>query len=160
MRRKGQELTDGECRELLRSCPTGVLGLMGADGYPYTVPLNYVYEDGRIYFHCANEGHKMDCIRNNERVSFCVVQQDKVVPKMFATDYRSAIIFGRARIVTDDQARLRALEDLNKKYSPQFPDEGRREIDRCWRAVCVVRIEIEHMTGKEAIISVRGQGDS
>lgn len=131
---------------------------MGPDGYPYAVPLNYVYGDGRIYFHCAQEGHKMECIRNNDRVSFCVVQRDKVVPKAFATDYRSAIVFGRAGVITDDLAGRRALERLNDKYSPEFPEEGQREIERCGNKVCIVEIEIEHMSGKQAIRSVREQG--
>ena len=158
MRRKGQELTDEGCQEILRSCPTGVLGLIGTDDYPYAVPLNFVYENGRIYLHCAQEGHKIDCIRNNDKVSFCVVQRDRVVASAFATDYRSVIVFGRARILTDDLDRRRGLERLNEKYSPEFPDEGRKEIDRCWSSVCVVEIEIEHMTGKEAKRSVREQG--
>ena len=155
MRRKGQELPEEECKEILSSCSTGVLGLMGADGYPYTVPLNYVYADRAIYFHCAKEGHKIDCIQNDERVSFCVVQRDKVVPEMFATDYRSVIVFGRAVIVTDDLERRRALLLLNEKYSPGLPDEGRKEIERFWSAVCVVVMKVEHMTGKEAKRSVR-----
>jgi nitroimidazol reductase NimA-like FMN-containing flavoprotein (pyridoxamine 5'-phosphate oxidase superfamily) len=158
MRRRGQELPEEECGEILRSCSTGVLGLMGADDYPYAVPLNYVYGDGRIYFHCAQEGHKMDCIRNDCRVSFCVVQRDKVVPKAFATDYRSVIVFGRARIVTDDLDRRQALERLNEKYSPEFPEEGHKEIEKCGGRVCIVEVEIEHMSGKQAIRSVREQG--
>src|SRR5690606_31956782 len=109
MRRKGQELPEAECKEILSSCSTGVLGLMGADGYPYAVPLNYVYADGAIYFHCAKDGHKIDCIRNSERVSFCVVQRGNVVPELFATDYRSVIVFGRAMIVSDDVERRRAM---------------------------------------------------
>jgi len=158
MRRKGQELPEAECKEILSSCSTGVLGLMGADGYPYAVPLNYVYADGAIYFHCAKDGHKIDCIRNSERVSFCVVQLGNVVPELFATDYRSVIVFGRAMIVSDDVERRRAMLLLNEKYSPDLPDEGRKEIERFWSAVCVVVIEIEHVTGKEAIRSVRERG--
>ncbi|MDW5563274.1 MAG: pyridoxamine 5'-phosphate oxidase family protein [Methanomassiliicoccus sp.] len=150
MRRRNQALSGDECLDILRSCSTGILGAAGPDGYPYAVPLNYAYDDGRIIFHCAREGHKLDCIRHSEKVSFCVVQSDQVVPQAFATDYRSVIIFGRARVLTDDRARRQALEKLNEKYSPQFPEEGRREIERGWNAVCIVEIEIEHLTGKEA----------
>ena len=148
MRRKGQELPEAECKEILSSCSTGVLGLMGADGYPYAVPLNYVYADGAIYFHCAKDGHKIDCIRNSERVSFCVVQRGNVVPELFATDYRSVIVFGRAMIVRTMERR-RAMLLLTKSTPRTY--EGRKEIERFWSAVCVVVIEIEHVTGKEAI---------
>jgi nitroimidazol reductase NimA-like FMN-containing flavoprotein (pyridoxamine 5'-phosphate oxidase superfamily) len=150
MRRKNQALSGDECREILRSCSTGVLGTVGPDGYPYAVPLNYVYENGQILFHCAREGHKLDCIRQNDRVSFCVIQRDKVMPEAFATDYRSVIAFGRARVLAEDRFRRQALELLNQKYSPGLREEGEREIERGLNAVCIVEIEIEHLTGKEA----------
>lgn len=150
MRRKNQSLSKEDCLEILRSCPTGVLGVVGPDGYPYAVPLNYVYDSGRVLFHCAKEGHKLDCIDHHDKVSFCVIQKDKVMPQEFATDYRSVILFGRAKVLTDDRSRRQALERLNEKYSPDLPEEGRKEIDKGWNAVCIVEIEIEQMTGKKA----------
>ena len=63
MRRFKQQMTNEECIALLRKAPRGVLAVLGDGGYPYTVPLDFVYDDGKIYFHCAKEGHKLDAIR-------------------------------------------------------------------------------------------------
>lgn len=81
MRRKAQQLTNEECIEILKNATSGVLGVFGDDGYPYTVPVSHVFEDGKICFHCAKTGHKIDSIRRNEKVSFTVIAQDEVMPK-------------------------------------------------------------------------------
>ncbi len=155
MRRFKQELTEKECEEILNSVPTGVLGVTGDMGYPYTVPLNFTYFENAVYFHCAREGHKIDAIKNNDKVSFTVIERDAVVPQKFATDYYSVIIFGRAQILSDKTEKINALRLLNKKLAPEFPDEGEKEIKGEIDAVCVVKIEIEHMTGKAAIDGIR-----
>jgi hypothetical protein len=151
MRRKKQALSNSETLEILQTCTSGVLAVSGDDGYPYAVPVSYVYHAGKIFFHCAHEGHKIDSIRRNDRVSFCVIAQDQVIPEKFATAYRSAIVFGRARILQDDAERRFALERLVEKFSPDFATEGQKEIDRLWDQTCVVEIHIEHMTGKAAM---------
>lgn len=148
MRRKKQALSQAECIQILNACTHGVLALSGDDGYPYAVPVSHIYEDGKLYFHCAVEGHKLDAIARNDRVSFCVVERDDVQPADFATLYRSVIVFGRARVVTEDAARRRALESLVRKFSPGFVAEGQREIEKDWARTAVVEIRIEHMTGK------------
>lgn len=101
--------------------------------------------DGRIHLHYAQVGYRIERIRNNEMVSFCVVQRNKVVPSGFSTDYRSAIVIGRAKIVTDGLTRRRALQMLNEKCASEFPDESRGEMERCWHAVCIVEMEIERV---------------
>ena len=87
------------CVEVLRKGTSGVLAVSGDDGYPYAVPLSYVYDDGRLFFHCAPSGHKLDAIAGNEKASFCVIDQDHVVPEEYTTYYRSVIAFGRARVL-------------------------------------------------------------
>ena len=154
MRRKNQQLSREEAIGILQTCPTGILGLIDDDDYPYTVPLNYVYGDDKLFFHCAKEGHKIDGMRKNDKVTFCVVEQDEVVPKAFATKYRSVVVFGRARILTDDAEKRDALERLVEKYSPDYREEGRHAIEKEWNLVCVVEIRIEHVTGKTAIKGV------
>ena len=62
MRRFKQQLSEEECLEILKTAKRGVLAVLGDEGYPYAVPLDFVYEDGKIYFHCAKEGHKLDAI--------------------------------------------------------------------------------------------------
>ena len=95
MRRKGQALGKEECEEILRAGRTGVLALSGDDGYPYPVPLNYVFAEGKLYFHCAKSGHKADAIARSDKAGFCVVARDQVVPGKFTTYFQSVIAFGR-----------------------------------------------------------------
>ena len=85
MRRKKQQLSTKECVEILRKRTSGVLAVFGEDGYPYAVPISYVYEDGKIYFHSAKAGHKIDAIQQNSKVSFCIIDQDQVVPEKYTS---------------------------------------------------------------------------
>ena len=112
MRRKKQLLSRAETVEILQSGASGVMTVSGDEGYPYAVPLSYAYEDGKLFFHVAKEGHKLDGIARNDKVSFCVIQQDQVMPQTFTTHFRSAIVFGRARILTEDSEKRHALERL------------------------------------------------
>lgn len=155
MRRTKQELTHEEVKEILNQASSGVFAVHGDNGYPYAVPLNFVYDDNAIYFHCAREGHKIDAIKSNDKVSFCVVAKDAVVAKEFATDYYSVIVFGRAKILDSREETRDALKLLNEKLAPDFPKEGDREIENSIKHVCVVKIEIEHVTGKAAREDIR-----
>lgn len=150
MRRKNQQLSKEETMRILDSCTSGVLGVHGDDGYPYTVPVSYALEGDKIFIHSAIEGHKIDCISRCDKVSFCVIEKDDVVQKTFTTHYRSAVIFGRARILKDEAEKRHALECLVEKYSPDYIKEGQQEMERAWDRVCLIEIRIERMTGKAA----------
>lgn len=151
MRRKKQLLSEAETIEILRSCTSGVLALTGDNDYPYAVPLSYVYKDGKLFFHFAKAGHKIDSMVKNNKVSFCVIKPDDVIQKTFTSHFRSVIVFGRARILTEDSEKKYALECLVEKYSPDYIAEGKSEIEREWKLVTVAEVKIEHMTGKAAI---------
>jgi len=99
MRRNRQQLDENTCLKILENNTAGVLAVSGDEGYPYAVPLSYVYADGALYFHCAKAGHKTDAIRKYDKVSFCVVDQDEIVPERYTTYFRSVIVFGRARVM-------------------------------------------------------------
>ena len=155
MRRKRQLLTEEQSLEILRRGTSGVLSMQGDDGYAYGVPLSYVYKEGKLYFHSAVSGHKLDCIRREGRVSFCVIGQDQVMPAEYTTYFRSVIVFGRARVLGDEAEKRRALELLAEKYAPG-PGEARRlEVEKELPRVCIVELSVEHMTGKEAVELVR-----
>lgn len=158
MRRKKQLLSQAETIEILNRCTSGVLGVTGDNDYPYTVPLSYAYKDGKIFFHCAKEGHKIDGIKRNDKVTFCVIDKDEIISKTFTTYFRSVTLFGRARILTDDGERRYALESIVEKYSPDYFEEGQREIESQWKSVCLVEVKIEHMTGKAAIEILDNKG--
>jgi nitroimidazol reductase NimA-like FMN-containing flavoprotein (pyridoxamine 5'-phosphate oxidase superfamily) len=133
--------------ELLAKGEYGFLATVGADGQPYGVPLNYVFKDNRLYFHCAPEGHKLDNLRTNGQVSFCVVGRTRVLPDRFTTEYESALAFGTASVVQGSE-RQEALMSLLEKYSPDFLEEGKRFIVKYDDKVTIVRIDIKHLSGK------------
>ena len=156
MRRKKQQLTDEECISILERNTSGVLAVLGDGGYPYAVPLSYVFYDNKIYFHCAKSGHKLDAIQNCCKASFCVTDQDKVVPEKYTTYFRSVIAFGKMRVILDEHEKYAAIERLAIKYAPNDSSERRqKEIEREWSPLCMLEMDIEHMTGKEAIELVR-----
>ena len=154
MRRKRQMLSAKESEEILRRMTNGTLTLHGDGGYPYAVPVSYVYSNGRIYFHTATQGHKVDALMRNDKVSFCVVEQDDVKSAEFTTYFRSVIAFGRARILTDETEKRAALQLLADKYSSGMPGLE-TEIAKGFRHLLMVEIDIEHLTGKESIELVR-----
>ena len=149
MRRKAQQIPDEESIAILEGGKTGILGVIGDDGYPYTVPVNFAYEDGKIHFHGAMTGHKIESIRKNNKVSFTVIDQDEVVERDRTTAYKSVICFGRAEEVTDHDEKVHSLRLVGYKYSGAFPDLVEEEIREAADHTCCVRITIEHMTGKE-----------
>lgn len=155
MRREKQLLSDDAARHVLEKGTTGVLGVAGDNGYPYTVPLNYVFTGEAIYFHCAKAGHKLDAIRACDKVSFCVIDKAKIAPEEFTTYFTSVVVFGRATEVTDDDEKLIAMRLLNEKYVPGRSDDGEAEVQRAWNVLNVVKIVIEHLTGKEAVELVK-----
>ncbi len=152
MRRKNCVISTEAAEKILREGDFGVLALAGDDGYPYAVPINYAVEGNKIYFHSAKTGHKLDAIKNNDKVSFCVVDKHKVVAEEFTTYFSSAIAFGRIRIVedNDDPDKRRGLELLADKYSATASAERRaKELARL-NALVVPVMTIEHLTGKAA----------
>ncbi len=156
MRRKKQALIPEECAAVLRRGTNGVLALSGDGGYPYAVPLSYVFDGERIYFHCAKAGHKLDAIRRDERASLCVIDQDQIVPEEYTTYFRSVIAFGTIRILEDAAEKRSAIEKLAVKYAPDDPAEHRSQmIGRDWSPLCILEMTIVHMTGKEAVELVR-----
>lgn len=150
MRRKRQSLPEKECQKILQRGICGVLGVSGDDGYPYTVPLSYVYENGKLYFHCARTGHKLDSIARNGKVSFCVIDKSEVVPEKYTTFYRSVIVFGTARILSDDAEKRAALRLLIEKYAPNRGEETEKKLEKPLTPVNLVEISIERISGKES----------
>lgn len=150
MRRKRQALTQAQCQAILEQGSCGVLALSGDDGYPYAVPLSYLYHQGKLYFHCAKSGHKLDALRREPKASFCVVAQDQVAPLEYTTLYRSVIVFGRLRELEDDKEKRAAIEALALKYAPQDTPAHREEaIQRDWGPLCVLELTPEHVSGKQ-----------
>ena len=151
MRRKKQALSNEENLAILMRGTSGVMAVSGDDDYPYAVPLSYVYHDSKIYFHCAASGHKLDAMRRNPKVSFCVIDRDEVIPQEYTTYFRSVIVFGTVRILEKEQDKKPALELLATKYSPDLEQERQQEISKSLDHVCMLKLEIEYISGKQAI---------
>ena len=157
MRRSRQLLSREDCERILNEQTSGVLSVYGDDGYPYGVPLSYVYADGKLYFHSAKTGHKIDAVRKNNKVSFTIIAQDNIVPEEYTTHFRSVIVFGRVRILENDTEKRAAIEQLAEKYMPDLKEGRLQEIDREFSRLCMLELTIDHMTGKEAIELVRAR---
>jgi nitroimidazol reductase NimA-like FMN-containing flavoprotein (pyridoxamine 5'-phosphate oxidase superfamily) len=155
MRRNKKEIKDPQIiSELLETAQVGRLGTLDSDGYPMIKPLNFVYADGKIYFHTALSGEKIDDIRRNNHVVFeldlpiAYVKGDNN-PCTAKYLYRSVIIKGRATLIEDRTQRISALKRLMEKYQP---DGGYEDFPAEKLALTgIVRIDIDEMTGKQDI---------
>ncbi|MEG0961518.1 MAG: pyridoxamine 5'-phosphate oxidase family protein [Lachnospiraceae bacterium] len=151
MRRFKQEMSENEVIKILEQEKTGILSVNGENGYPYPVPMNYVYDKGAIYFHGAFDGYKMDSINKDEKVSFCVVGEDTIIPEKFTTYYSSVVVFGRAILVEEEEQKTKIMQALNKKYSPGYEIKGDMDIAKAMKRLAVIELKIEHMTGKASM---------
>ena len=158
MRRHKQLLNAEETAAVLNRGTSGVLALSGEDGYPYAVPLSYVFDGDKLYFHSAKAGHKLEALRSCPKASFCVIDQDQIVPEEYTTYFRSVIAFGTIRELEDDSEKRAAIEKLARKYTPNDTPEGMdAAIRRDWAPLCMLEMTIDHMTGKEAIELVKAK---
>ena len=146
---KKQQLPEQETQNIIENGEIGVLGVSGDDDYPYSVPVNYAYENGCIYIHCGKAGHKLDAMRRNDKVSFVVIGRADIIHEKIDTYYTSAMIFGRARILDNDEEKRHAAWLLGSKYCDN-PQAVENEIADTWNRLCCVEIKIEHQTGRQA----------
>ncbi len=151
MRRVRQQLTNETCLEILRNATSGTLAVLGDADYPYAVPLSFVYTDGIIYFHSAKSGHKIDAIMHHDKASFCVIDKDEIHGDEFTTYFRSVIAFGRITIVSSLVEKLEGAKLLGRKYNPGDEAALTRELEKGLAHMELLRLDIEHLTGKEAI---------
>jgi len=147
LRRTERGVSEAEARELLARGEYGILSTCGPDGQPYGIPLSYCVLDDAIYFHCAIEGHKLENIAAESRVSFCVVGETEVLPEQFATRYESVVVSGRAVEVFAEE-KQQALEGILAKYAGGFLGKGLDYIEAAGERIRVFRIGIDSLCGK------------
>ena len=148
VRRKDRLWDTAEAARLLETGEYGFLSMVGTDGFGYGIPISFVKSGNSLYFHCAPEGYKLDCLRENPRVSFCVVGKTRVVPHQFTTAYESVHLFGTVQLDLSDEERRRALRLLVKKYSPEYEEIGEKYIEKSFHRTHILRLDIEHLSGK------------
>lgn len=149
--RRSEKATDiAKAEALLRSQDFGVLSVNGDDGYPYGVPVNYVYDDGKIYFHSTSaDSHKIDAIRKNEKVSFTIVTEHDLVPEQLDTKYTSVIAFGRARVLNSKEETKEALRLLLAGLSPSMAADTEKIYNGSEGKFLMAEISVEHISGKK-----------
>lgn len=155
MRRFKQELTEEEIEIILNKNTSGTLALLGDDGYPYSLPISYVYDNDVLYFHSAKTGHKIDAIRACNKASFSVIDQDVIVPEKYTTHFKSVLSFGRISILEDPEEISHAMHAIGTKYGTGNAEDLEKEVQKTAPAVCAIKMEIEHITGKQCIELVK-----
>lgn len=149
MRRFKQQISKEECIKILKEQPRGVLSLIGDDGYPYGIPLDHWYcvEDGKLYFHGAKEGHKIDAIKACDKASYCVMDQGFKKDGEWALNINSVIVFGRISLVEDPEKAKIICTEICRKFTD---DEAylQHELEHAFPRVQCLELTPEHMTGK------------
>ena len=147
--RKNKAISKEECIALLKNEPRGVLSVLGDDDYPYGVPMDHWYceEDGCIYFHSGDSGHKIDAIRRCDKATFCVYDQGVQNDGEWALNIRSVVVFGRISIVENHEKAIEITRQLSYKYTQdtQYIEE---EIRLHHAHLLCFALVPEHMTGK------------
>ena len=147
MRRNEKSLPESEMMEILNSAEYGVLSTIGENGYPYGVPVNFLFHDNIIYFHCAKEGHKLDNIAFCNKVSFSVVKDVSVMAESFTTKFRSVILFGKASEVHGD-IKQEVFVKFMEKFSKDYMEAAIPYIRREEHSARLYQVEVEFMTAK------------
>ncbi len=147
LRRVDRKISLADIAELLNKCDYGVLSTMGEDGYPYGVPISYIYMNGAIYFHSATEGHKLENINYHKKGSFCVVGNTEILADKFTTNYVSAIAFGVLKEVAEEE-KEQALLGFLEKYSSAHMEKGKAYIASSAHQTKVIKLSIKHVSGK------------
>lgn len=155
-RKPKQALSSEEIEQILSRNTAGVLAVSGDEGYPYAVPLSYVYLNGKIYFHGSKVGHKIDSLLRSDKVSFCVIDQDKIMGAEYTTYFRSVVAFGRARLLEGEE-RLIPLVQLCEKYWPGHLDVTEPKAAAALERVGLIELTMEHVTGKQAVELVKSE---
>jgi len=147
MRRSDKMLSNEEMLNIMETAEYGILSTIGEDGFPYGVPLNFVYKDNNIYFHGAKTGHKLDNMEYNSKVSFCVVTDVELIPDDFNTKFKSVIAFGEVEEVSEEN-KNEVLLLFIEKFSKDFLKSGIEYVKKSGSSAKIFSINVEHMTAK------------
>lgn len=148
-RRPEREISKEAAVELLKRGEYGVLSLGPTEnGYPYGIPINYIFYEDSLYFHCGPEGQKLDILKQNKQACFTVVLDAKVLPKYHSTAYKSVIAFGRCTLL-EGELKEEMLLKFGMHFSGDFPEAVRKNIAKRSPVTNMIKFEIDHITGKQ-----------
>lgn len=150
LKRHEQKLSFDEIEYILKDSSSGVLSLNGSDGYPYGVPVSFIYLDNKIYIHSKKDGYKIDCINKSSKASFTIIYKDQVSKIKFNTDFQSIIAYGIINIMENEKEIIYVLYKFAEKYKTASSDEIMAEINKFMNRLALLEFDIEHITGKES----------
>ena len=149
MRRQDRATSLEEAKEIVRTQNHGVLSVIGDEGYPYGVPVNYGYVEDKIYIHSTSESsHKIDAITANPKVCLTVIAKHDLIEQELTTAFRSAVVFGTARIITDMEEKQRAIYRMMMGLAPKLAEHAKEHCKGTEHTFSMIEITPEHITGK------------
>ena len=150
IRKKKNGISQDEAKKLLRSSRRGVLAVNGDEGYPYAIPINYLYdeENNKIIFHGAKAGHKVDSIKKNDKICFTVFGNETIMEENWVPYLQSVVVFGRCHLVENRDDIISLVKKFALKYYPN-EDMVNEEIVNSGKGVQMFEIKIEHLSGKK-----------
>lgn len=150
MRRKNQQVSTDDCKKILATEKRGAFSVIGENGYPYTVPIDFYYDesDNKIYFHSAKEGHKVDAIEKCDKVCFTTWNQGFKKEGCWEWNATSVVVFGKAEKITDEDVIDDRLRKLAAKYYPTAKEVDDEMNSPSRMRVQLFAINIQHMSGK------------
>ena len=151
MYKADRQMTAQQVEEALQKGNHGTLSVNGDEGYPYAVPVNYVYDDGKIYIHSAKYGYKVECLEKDNKVCFSAIINAEVVPNMFTAAFVSVVATGKASFVEDDVKRREILEKFIYKMSPDFVEGGMKFVNGAFPKTLLICVEPEEIKGKQSM---------
>lgn len=148
MRRIEKQMSEIESKDLLTSAEFGVLSVQGEDGYPYGIPVNHLYLNQKLYFHCALSGHKISALKNNPLVCFTCVASAEIKSETFETLYESIVAFGRVELLCEGDEKMLALHAFIDRFSSDFKSLGTEYVEKNAARTMIIAMDIHHLTGK------------
>ncbi|MDA8223895.1 MAG: pyridoxamine 5'-phosphate oxidase family protein [Desulfitobacterium hafniense] len=149
IRRVDREISKDEALSLLKLAEYGVLSLAQTENeYPYGVPIDYIFYEDNLYFHCATEGQKLDILKINNKACFTVVLDAKVLPRYHSTAYKSVIVFGRCTLLNDN-LKDEMLLKFGMRFAGDFPEVIKETIQKTGKATTIIKFEIDYVSGKQ-----------
>lgn len=148
MRRKNREMDAAFALQVVDKCAYATLACVSPDGMPYCMPLSIARSENKVYFHCATDGQRVDYITQNPNVCIACVGDVMPTTDSFSTEYESAILFGKAQLVTEYEEKIEALRIICERYVPTYMHAFDSEINRSIKRTAVYRVDVESITGK------------
>ncbi len=148
MYKKERQVSPDQAEEMLLATTEGTLSMHGDDGYPYAIPVNYVYLDGAVYIHTADRGYKIDALKENQKVCFSVIAESVVAPELFTTKYKSIVATGDVEFIENQEEKQHVMEAFVSRFSPGLEEGGMKFINAALHRTAILKIHIREMKGK------------